>query len=141
MPDVFDEAKRSAIMRAVRPSDTQPEMVVRRMLHGMGYRFRLHPRHLPGRPDIVLPRHRKVILVHGCFWHQHPACKRATRPQSNSGFWNEKLDKNVLRDVETIRGLTAAGWRVLVVWQCETRDKERLGRMLREFLSDESPSV
>jgi DNA mismatch endonuclease (patch repair protein) len=135
MPDVFDPQKRSAIMRAVRPANTSPELVVRKCLHAMGYRFRLHRLDLPGRPDIVLPRHRKIVLVHGCFWHQHAGCRRAARPQSNAEFWNAKLDKNVTRDAEKIRALETAGWSVLVVWQCEIRDKERLHEVLRGFMA------
>ena len=135
MPDVFDPQKRSAIMRAVRSANTSPELVVRKLLHAMGYRFRLHRRDLPGRPDIVLPRHRKIVLVHGCFWHQHHGCKRAVRPQTNVEFWNAKLEKNLARDAEKLHALEAAGWEVLVLWQCQTTRKEELERILRAFLT------
>lgn len=135
MPDVFEPEKRSAIMRAVRSANTSPEIMVRRVLHAMGFRFRLHRKDLPGQPDIVLPRYRTVVLVHGCFWHQHPGCQRATRPQSNVEFWDTKLEKNAARDAEKTRALEAAGWRVLVVWQCQTKDRALLARTLREFIT------
>src|SRR5581483_1762553 len=117
--DVFDADKRSWLMRRVRTRDTRPEVVVRSVLHRMGLRFRLHRSDLPGKPDIVLPRHRKVILVHGCFWHGHPGCRNAGRPTTNVAFWDEKLDSNIERDKKQVRLLRAAGWHVLVVWECE----------------------
>jgi DNA mismatch endonuclease (patch repair protein) len=107
----------------------------------MGYRFRVHRRNLPGNPDIVLPRHGKVIFVHGCFWHGHKRCQRSKRPTTNKGFWNEKLDRNVERDKRFRRKLRSMGWKVLVVWQCETRKPEKLLVKLERFLHDESEKI
>ena len=107
------------------------------MLHRMGYRFRLHVRDLPGRPDIVLPRHKRVVLVHGCFWHGHKGCRRAARPSSNTEFWNEKLSANQERDAKNLRKLRRLGWRVLVVWECQTREDNKLRPRLQRFMGDE----
>lgn len=123
-------------MSNVRVRDTKPEIVVRRILHRSGYRFRLHRRDLPGRPDIILPKYKTVIFVHGCFWHQHEGCSKAQRPKSNWEFWNSKLDANIARDRRNQSDLEKLGWRVLVVWECEasrTGDlSEKLSRGLRE---------
>src|SRR5439155_18787343 len=119
MPDVYDQTQRSKVMRSVKSENTKPEVIVRQMLHALGYRFRLHRQDLPGAPDIVLPRHRKIVLVHGCFWHCHSRCPKATRPENNGQFWAEKLDGNARRDREHCRRLRQFGWRVLVVWECE----------------------
>lgn len=136
--DVFSSEKRSWIMRQVRGRDTKPEILVRSIVHRLGYRFRLHRKDLPGCPDIVLPRHKKVIFVHGCFWHGHPQCKRSVRPTTNTDFWDKKLDLNIQRDERFQQELKEMGWGVLVVWQCETRDPENLIRKLERFLSDEN---
>ena len=135
MTDRFSREERSEIMSRIKGRDTKPEMVVRSAVHRMGYRFRLHRRDLPGCPDIVLPRHCKVIFVHGCFWHGHRGCRRSKRPETNTVFWNRKLDANAERDRRFRRALTGMGWRVLVVWECETRDAEKLLRKLSAFLS------
>ena len=119
-------AKRTAIMRSIRKVDTHPELAVRRLFHAQGFRFRLHRRDLPGCPDIVLPRYRTVILVHGCFWHQHEDCKLARQPRINRGYWLPKLARNVARDKDTHGALERLGWRVEVVWECETRDRAQL---------------
>jgi DNA mismatch endonuclease, patch repair protein len=134
LPDMFSPADRSKIMSHVKNRNTAPEIVVRRLLHRMGYRFRLHRANLPGHPDIVLPRHRKVIFVHGCFWHGHKGCPRAARPATNKEFWNVKLDANARRDKTAQEALDAIGWRILIVWQCETRDEVQLIGILRQFL-------
>lgn len=134
MTDCFTHEERSRVMSRVKGRDTQPEKTVRRLLHAMGYRFRLHRRDLPGKPDIVLPRHRKVIFIHGCFWHGHTNCRRALRPQTNAEFWNKKLDSNIKRDEETQAKLKSLGWDVLVIWQCEMRDLENLRRNIKGFL-------
>lgn len=125
-------------MSLIRGKDTRPELVVRRMVHRLGYRFRLHRRELPGKPDIVLPRHHAVIFVHGCFWHQHPdpACRLARQPKTRIDFWQAKFAANQSRDLRAISALETGGWRVLVVWQCELRDKEQLENKLREFLAE-----
>lgn len=134
MPDTFTPAQRSTVMARVKGRDTQPEMAVRRLLHAMGYRFRLHRKDLPGSPDIVLPRYRKVIFVHGCFWHGHPGCARAARPTSNVDFWNRKLDQNRCRDAQALSQLDALGWDVLTIWQRQLRDTTALRKLLCEFM-------
>jgi|ERR1043166_131249 DNA mismatch endonuclease (patch repair protein) len=117
--DVFDAEQRSAVMRAVKSKGTKPEIKVRRLLHKAGYRYRLHRKDLPGNPDLVFPSRRAVIFVHGCFWHQHPGCPHAARPSSNSAYWTKKLDRNVERDKRNMAALADAGWRALVLWECE----------------------
>lgn len=123
-------AARSANMRAVRGKDTLPEMIVRRTVHALGFRFRLHDRKLPGCPDLVLKRHKTVIFVHGCFWHGHQGCRRSRVPATNTDFWTEKLERNVARDARQQAALRADRWHVLVIWECELRDldavKDRL---------------
>jgi DNA mismatch endonuclease (patch repair protein) len=116
--------------------DTKPEMVVRRLLHAMGYRYRLHARNLPGKPDIVFRSRRKAILVHGCFWHRHPdpACRLARLPKSRLDFWLPKLDANRERDIAAVARLEAMGWKVLLVWECQLRDRDHLSTMLRAFV-------
>lgn len=120
-------------MGRIGPKDTQPEMLVRRLVHGMGIGYRLHGRELPGKPDLVFAGRRKVVFVHGCFWHQH-ACPRGTRPSSNREFWDRKLGRNIARDRANVLALEAAGWSVLVVWECETRNLGLVDRRLRRFL-------
>ena len=137
MTDVFSKEKRSWLMGRVKGRDTKPEILVRSFIHRMGYRFRIHRRDLPGNPDIVFPRHGKVIFVHGCFWHGHEGCPRSTRPTSNKRFWNEKLDGNIERDKRFRRALQRMGWKVFVVWQCETREPEKLLRKLERILHDD----
>jgi DNA mismatch endonuclease (patch repair protein) len=118
-------------MAAIRGKDTLPELNVRRMLHGLGLRFRLHRRDLPGRPDIVLPRHRTVVFVHGCFWHRHEACRYTTTPKTRLAFWQAKFDANVARDHRNRVALEEMGLRVLVVWECELRNAEALRDRLK----------
>lgn len=137
MTDVFPAEKRSWIMGRVRGRDTKPEIVVRSFLHRMGYRFRINCRELAGNPDIVLPRHRKAIFVNGCFWHGHRRCPRSKRPTTNKGFWDRKLDRNILRDQSSLRALRRDQWEVLVVWQCETQNPKKLLRKLARFLRDD----
>lgn len=128
-------------MSKVRGRDTQPERLVRQLLHSMGYRFRLQCKELPGTPDIVLPRYRKIVMVHGCFWHGHDACRRAARPSSNVEFWNRKLDANKARDREVVSKLSTLGWDVLVVWQCELRDASRLRVRLQQFMTNQEAVI
>ncbi|MDR0274473.1 MAG: very short patch repair endonuclease [Burkholderiaceae bacterium] len=118
--------QRSRTMRAVRSCDTGPEIVVRRFLHAAGLRFRLHDRQLPGAPDLVFPSRRIALFVHGCFWHQHPNCEAAARPKSHADYWNRKLDGNIARDVRCRNELETLGWKVLVIWECETRSPKYL---------------
>lgn len=125
---------RSDIMRAVKRAHTAPEMIVRQELHALGLRFRLHRRDLPGSPDIVLPRFRTVIFVHGCFWHRHSDCRYATTPKTRQEYWLPKFAANIERDARKEARLQALGWRVLLVWECETKRREELTlRLRREF--------
>lgn len=123
-------------MAKIAGKDSQPELAVRRMLHAAGYRYRLHFMKLPGRPDLVFPPRRKVVFVHGCFWHQHDSehCRHRRRPKSNIGYWNPKLDRNVRRDEENIKQLQAAGWESTVVWECELGEPNIVYDALRAFL-------
>ena len=107
---------------------------MRKMIHGMGFRFRLHRKDLPGSPDIVLPRHKKAILVHGCFWHGHDCPAGRKTPKSNTGYWNLKLERNSLRDAENLAKLMALGWDVLILWECEISHREKMRRQLEQFL-------
>lgn len=136
MTDVFDERKRSEIMSRIRSTDTKPELVVRRLLFASGFRYRLHDKRLPGRPDVVLPRWRTVVLVHGCFWHSHQGCSRSATPSRNHEFWVEKLKGNKARDELVCRRLQELGWRVLVVWECACRKglHDRLQGRMEEFI-------
>lgn len=118
-------------MSGIRGKNTKPELIVRRFLHAAGFRFRLHVRQLPGNPDIVLPRYRAAIFVHGCFWHQHPGCRFAYTPKSNAEFWLAKLNGNVQRDSTKKSLLKAAGWHVHTVWECEIAEEARLSRLVR----------
>ena len=140
MTDTLTIAERSERMSRVRGKDTKPEMIVRRMVHGMGYRYRLHDRRLPGSPDLVFRSRRKVIFVHGCFWHRHPdpSCKLARMPKSRQDFWGPKLEGNRERDERTRAALDRKGWRQMVVWECECRHEEQLRNKLREFLEDDN---
>ncbi|HBE78100.1 MAG TPA: very short patch repair endonuclease [Firmicutes bacterium] len=133
--DVFDVEKRSWIMSRVKSKNTKPEIMVRSIIYHLGYRFRLHRSDLPGKPDIVLSGRRKVIFVHGCFWHGHKECKRSGRPSSNIWFWEEKLNKNIERDKQYLRQLRESGWDALIVWQCELKDVDRLIEKLQCFLN------
>lgn len=135
MADVFDSCKRSEIMRAVRGADTGPEMIVRRLVHGHGYRYRLHVRNLPGVPDLVFPSRHKVILVHGCFWHRHSCRKGRSRPGTRREFWQDKLDGNKRRDIQVFRSLKQLGWDVLVIWECQVGDLTKLRRRIVAFLA------
>jgi DNA mismatch endonuclease, patch repair protein len=131
---VMDKATRSRIMRSIRKKNTKPELIVRRMVHALGFRFRLHRRDLPGSPDLVLPRYRKVIFVHGCFWHQHPGCRSAKQPRSRIEYWGPKLARNVARDARALEDIAALGWKSLVLWECELRDEDTLRSKLLDFL-------
>jgi DNA mismatch endonuclease, patch repair protein len=134
--DTLDKPERSERMSRVRGKDTKPEMVVRRLLHGLGYRYRLHARELPGAPDIVFRGRRKAIYVHGCFWHRHPdpACKLARLPKSRREFWVPKLEGNRERDLRNQKLLNEQGWSYLLVWECELADRRILVDSLQTFL-------
>lgn len=132
--DTLTTAERSEIMGRVRSKNTRPEIAVRRLLHGMGYRFRLHRSDLPGKPDIVFPRRRVAVFVHGCFWHRHAGCPSTRTPKSRVAFWTGKFNDNTRRDRAARRALRRAGWRVLVVWECQVANAERLVNRVRRFM-------
>lgn len=122
MPDVVTPEARSRMMRGIRGRDTKPELAVRRYLHARGYRYRLHDKRLPGKPDVVLPRHRAVVFVHGCFWHRHEGCRFAYHPKSRQDFWEAKLTGNAQRDARDRQRLSDLGWTVHTVWECEVTE-------------------
>lgn len=124
MTDIVDKQTRSRMMAGIKAKDTQPEMKVRRFLHAKGFRYRLHVRTLPGKPDICLPRYRVVILIQGCFWHRHKGCKLNYMPASNKDVWRAKFKQNVQRDRKNIRALIKDGWRIIVLWECGLRENE-----------------
>ncbi|MDG4554193.1 MAG: DNA mismatch endonuclease Vsr [Candidatus Competibacter sp.] len=138
MSDIVDPATRSRMMSRIRNRDTAPEMAVRRELHGLGIRYRLHNGKLPGRPDIVIGRLHTVIFVHGCYWHRHPGCRLAYIPKSNVEFWQSKLEGNAIRDAQNQARLVALGWRVIVIWECEIRNRATLRERLVKLLAMES---
>lgn len=121
MADIVENAVRSRMMAGIGQRDTRPELLVRHGLHRLGFRYRIADKSLPGRPDIVLPRHRAVIFVHGCFWHRHRDCRYATTPSTRPDFWAAKFARNVERDAEVVGALRTLGWRVATIWECETR--------------------
>jgi DNA mismatch endonuclease Vsr len=133
--DVSESRRRN--MAAISGKNTKPELLVRRMLHRSGYRFRIHVRGLPGQPDIVFPRRRKIIEVRGCYWHRHPGCPQASTPQTRAEFWHSKFEATVERDARNLAALEGSGWSVLVLWECEINDEHLMDR-IRQFLG---PSV
>lgn len=134
MVDRITPEHRSWNMSRIRNRDTKPELIVRSLLHRMGYRFRIHRKDLPGKPDIVLPKYRTVIFVHGCFWHRHSNCRFAYNPKSRIEFWNNKFSANVIRDTTTRSILCALGWNVIVIWECEVSDESQLAKNIRRQL-------
>lgn len=136
MVDIFSKSKRSEIMRRIRGKHTNPELIVRRLAFSMGYRYRLHSKKLPGTPDLVFPKLRKVIFVHGCFWHGHQRCSRKRKPpKTNVLFWQNKIKKNKKRDNSNVKKLKELTWNPLIIWECETGDLEVLTRKIQIFLS------
>ena len=135
MADFLTPAERSTRMSRIRSRDTLPEIALRKALHALGLRFRLHNRKLPGKPDIVLPRYKAAVFVHGCFWHRHDGCKVATTPKSNTNFWVQKFDRNVARDARVSGELDALGWRVFVVWECELNSRRNASATALELAS------
>lgn len=137
MVDVVDPATRSRMMSGIRGKNTKPELLVRKYLHARGLRFRLHVKDMPGKPDMVFPKYRTVVFVHGCFWHHHAGCKYATMPSSRADFWANKLSDNVARDQYQRAALEGFGWQVLVVWECELQDsKKRLQSLYSEITKE-----
>ncbi|RYG33973.1 MAG: DNA mismatch endonuclease Vsr [Burkholderiales bacterium] len=134
MADVFDPAKRSAVMRAVKSRDTAPEMKVRRAAHALGFRFRLNRTDLPGKPDLVFPAKRTALFVHGCFWHGHDCPRGARTPQNNRAYWIAKIGRNMTRDKAAIAALKKLGWTPRVIWECQTRDSAELSRLIQRYL-------
>ncbi len=125
---------RSENMRRIRSKNTKPEMLVRQLVFGMGYRYRIHYSRLPGNPDLVFSARRKAIFVHGCFWHRHPGCKYATTPKSNQEYWKPKFERNQIRDQEVQTSLKGEDWKTLVIWECEIKDEEKLRKRIQQFL-------
>ncbi len=132
--DTLTVRQRSELMSRIRSKDTKPELRVRRLVHGMGYRYRLHAKELPGRPDLVFRPRRKVIFVHGCFWHRHEGCPANRMPNTRREYWKHKLNGNVRRDLRNKETLEREGWRVLVIWECETTDLDRIADVIHRFL-------
>jgi len=133
--DIFSPEKRSDIMRQVRSTNTTPERRVRSLLHCLGFRFRLQRKDLPGKPDIVLPKYSTVVFVHGCFWHRHPGCPRASTPATNQDYWLPKFKRTVKRDQKNQKMLHRFGWNVIVVWECELRELDRLAERLSRAIT------
>lgn len=123
-------------MARIRSANTKPEIIVRSLLHRLGFRFRKNVKTLAGKPDIVLKKHNAIVFVHGCFWHQHKGCKRSNIPKSNQDYWKPKLERNVLRDKQHTKELKKSGWRILTVWECEVKDLDKLERKLKKFLKN-----
>jgi DNA mismatch endonuclease (patch repair protein) len=137
MADKISPERRSLNMAAIKSRNTKPEIAFRKRLHALGFRFRLHRKDLPGRPDIVLTRYKTAIFVHGCFWHQHEGCKLASKPSSRQEYWKVKFDRNAERDKNSSASLTELGWRVVVVWECEVRrSADEVAQRLKRFLTD-----
>jgi len=132
--DIVDREVRSRLMGRIRSKDTKPEMMVRRVAHQLGFRFRLHRRDLPGSPDLVFPARRRVVFVHGCYWHRHPGCRLAYQPKSNREFWIEKFAANVARDKKALASLSEQGWDSLVIWECEAKDSDLVADRLSAHL-------
>ncbi len=137
MADKISKERRSENMRRIRSKDMKPEMIVRKLVHGMGHRYRLHRKDLPGKPDLVFGPKKKVIFVHGCFWHQHgdPKCKIVRKPKSNTGYWDAKLERNIQRDAENLHKLREMGWDTLTLWECDIKDPNRLKKKISAFIS------
>ncbi len=137
MVDVLTKKQRSFNMSQIRGRDTKPEMVVRKMVHSLGYRYALHRKDLPGHPDMVLTKHRKIIFVHGCFWHMHKCRYGKVKPATNAKFWQSKREGNVARDKRNLRKLRKEGWKVLTIWECQTKKPEKMVKRIVDFLESE----
>lgn len=133
MADFLTPAQRSERMSRIKSRDTKPELVLRSAMHRKGFRFRVNDTRLPGKPDIVFPKYRAAVFVHGCFWHRHPGCSVATTPKSNTAFWMEKFDRNVARDARSKEALEASGWRVFTVWECDLKSSVKIAQAAQEL--------
>lgn len=138
--DVVTPEQRSRNMSKIKGKNTKPEMIVRSMCHELGLRYRLHRKDLPGTPDLVFPKHRLCLFVHGCFWHRHPGCKYAYTPKSRLDFWLPKLAKNVERDMKAKRALEVSGWRVSIIWECQTKNRDTLRAEIQKMINPEIDS-
>lgn len=136
MTDILTPEQRSKNMSRIRSKNTTPELLARSALHRAGYRFRIHRKDLPGNPDIVMPKRKLAIFIHGCYWHRHPGCKYAYTPKSRTDFWQKKFQLNIERDITVKDKLTALGWNYLVIWECETKDALQIQNIVRKFLCD-----
>lgn len=143
MTDIVDKQTRSRMMSRIRGRDTMPEVALRKSLHRKGFRFRLHSRRLPGKPDLVLTKYNAVVFVHGCFWHRHAGCSFTTTPASNIDFWREKFAKTVQRDARTCEKLRSKGWRIATVWECSLRNDmlDVSSRLLSDWLMGTQPEL
>lgn len=142
MADVVSKETRSRIMAGIRGTDTAPEMALRKEMHARGFRFRLHARRLPGKPDLVFPKHRAVVFVHGCFWHRHAECRLTTTPATNAEFWSAKFAGNVARDERNLAKLHEAGWRTAIIWECEVRGgAQRTAAQLAKWLRSKQSNI
>lgn len=141
MVDVVDRITRSRMMAGIKGTNTKPEVALRRALHRLGFRYRVHVRELPGKPDIVLPRYRAAIQIHGCFWHRHESCTYATNPASNQTFWKEKFRETIARDLRKKKALEQAGWRIAIVWECALKEDgpEVIAQEVRSWLLSSKP--
>lgn len=135
--DIVSKEKRSRMMSGIKGKNTKPELLLRSALHKLGFRFRIQRKDLPGKPDIVLPKYKTIIFIHGCFWHRHPGCKYAYTPKSNIEFWTSKLEGNVIRDRLTEKALEEMGWRILIVWECEIKTLIENDSFLRSMITKE----
>jgi DNA mismatch endonuclease (patch repair protein) len=133
MADTISKKKRSEVMSKIRAKDTKPEKIVRSLLHRRGFRFRLHSKNLPGKPDICLPKYHTVIFVHGCFWHNHKRCRDGKLPKSNLGYWVPKIQGNVKRDKKNKRALKYGGWRIITIWECQIKKPDELAKICRKI--------
>ena len=139
--DQISAERRSTVMARIKGRNTGPELRVRKVAHALGLRFRLNRNDLAGKPDVVFPKFRIALFVHGCFWHQHSGCRRASKPKSNTDYWEAKLRRNVERDARTLLALTRQGWRMVVIWECETNDADRLADIIRDRICGAGSSL
>lgn len=134
--DIFSKSKRSDIMSKISGKETKPEILVRKYLFSKGFRYRKNVKDLPGKPDIVLPKYKTIIFIHGCFWHGHEGCKKSNLPTTNTEFWSEKIGKNIERDRFNINNLNNKGWKVIIVWQCELKNADVMDKRLMKLTTE-----